>query len=356
MPINLVGAASAWAAARQRGVAPKTFADLLSIEPELGSYIDDARAVGHDDQTILDHLDGALPDKVNARGRARAQLSSIDGLPEDQRSFARFDTRDDYGPLGLPARDVDRLDDRDADRPANVGEYERMDRVDNPLLMEIASADNQRLKRQHIEEKGFWPADPDTGRPYVVAHKQAYADLGEHVLSNIEALPADVHDARHAANNDPARFSQRGKIAQGYGGRVLRPGESPGKVTEPKGPITPRSTLTGPPRRSVAPKVLGPNGEVLVPGPIIRWTGDLHPSGGGAPGKVGPRGAEMRALGWMSVVPAITGVLSGRIRTDNLDNFASDLMGYENQQDEWHRHEEARKRYMPNSKPGDLVI
>ena len=62
-----------------------------------------------------------------------------------------------------------------------------------------------------------------------------------------------------------------------------------------------------------------------------------------------------RGLGLLGVIPNITGILSGRIRTDNFDNFTSDMLDYPSQEDIHRRDEEMRRWYFPNSKPGDLV-
>ncbi len=311
MPTNLAGAAGAWATARQRGVSPKTFADLLSIEPEIGPHIDAARAAGHDDQTILDSLGGALPNGPDVRAAALTKLARINDLPDDQRSFARFDTRDDYGPLGVSARDIDRLDESDGDRDANVGEYERWDVTDNPLRVEIIDPAHRRLRKEWEDFYGRdWPTDSN-GRKYDVAHIEAKADGGKNELHNIRALPRGVHIAEHKLNGDSVRFPQRGHIAQGFGGKVVKPGQSPGKITEPSGPFTPRSTITRPPRPSVAPPVFGPNGAVRVPGLSIPWTGDLHPSGGVHPAPPVPRGAVASRPGLREVGAALPGAARG---------------------------------------------
>ena len=331
---NLDGAASAWADLRQRGMPAKTFADLLSIDPAIGSHIDAARAAGHDDLTILNNLGGVLPRQPDPQAGLRMKLSRIDEMPEEERSFARFELLTDHGVGSGPWASVEHAVDRDEDRRANLGEYDRWDGTSNDLLMQIASKDNQRLKRQYIREKGPWPTDPDTGRPYVVAHKRAVADGGEQALWNIEPLPQDVHDARHKADRDHVRWPQRKEVAKGYDGKILRPGQSPGKITEPQGPFEPRSMYTGPPRKSVAPNVLGPNGEVRVPGPPIRWTGDLHPSGGSTPETVAPAKAAPsrlnglgKAVGALSIVPSLATIIAGAKRRATFEEMMVDLYG-----------------------------
>lgn len=283
MPLNLAGAANAWAAARQRGVTPKTFADLLSIEPEMGSHIDDARAAGHEDQTILDNLNGALPSRANPQTAAAAKLALISGLPDNQRSFALFDTRDDYGPLGLSPQDVDRLG--EVSRDADIGEYERMDGASNGLLVQIGNPHNRRLRREwEIAKNQKWPTDPITGRNYDVAHIKALADGGTNALANIRPMHPVEHRLQHMMDGDLSRWAKRAGRARAFGGTAAR---------------------------SVAP---------------------------------------------LSIISGLSGLLSGRVRTDSFDNFGSDMLGMESEEDERRRQEATRKRFLPNSKPGDLFI
>jgi hypothetical protein len=66
-------------------------------------------------------------------------------------------------------------------------------------------------------------------------------------------------------------------------------------------------------------------------------------------------GRVARGLGLLDLIPNITGMLSGRIRTDSLENFTSDLSGVPSPEDVRRQNEELRKRYFPNTKPGDWV-
>jgi hypothetical protein len=66
-------------------------------------------------------------------------------------------------------------------------------------------------------------------------------------------------------------------------------------------------------------------------------------------------GRVARSLGALGLIPNITGILSGRIRTDSFENFASDLIGVPSPEDLRRQNEEFRKRNFPNSKPGDQV-
>jgi len=66
-------------------------------------------------------------------------------------------------------------------------------------------------------------------------------------------------------------------------------------------------------------------------------------------------GRVARGLGVLDLLPDITGILSGRVRTDNFENFTSDLTGVPSPEDVRRQNEELRKRYFPNTKPGDWV-
>ena len=63
------------------------------------------------------------------------------------------------------------------------------------------------------------------------------------------------------------------------------------------------------------------------------------------------RGPVVRGLGIFSWIPNVTGMLSGRIRTDSFDNFTSDMLGYPSQEDLRQRNEEIRRRYFPIQSP-----
>jgi hypothetical protein len=105
---------------------------------------------------------------------------------------------------------------------------------------------------------------PD-GRRYDVAHTRALADGGKDVLSNIQPMPSADHKASHA--KDFSRWGKRPSIAKAFGGRV-----------EPY----PRTSM---PRLS------------------------------------------LKALGILSALPDVVGILTGRIRTDSFENFVNDMTG-----------------------------
>ncbi|MEO8115175.1 MAG: HNH endonuclease signature motif containing protein [Phenylobacterium sp.] len=67
-------------------------------------------------------------------------------------------------------------------------------------------------------------------------------------------------------------------------------------------------------------------------------------------------GSVARGLGPLSILSDITGMLSGRIRADNFDNFTSDMMEWPSQADRRQQLEREQKAIDPNWKPGDPVV
>ncbi|WP_337185320.1 HNH endonuclease signature motif containing protein [Phenylobacterium sp.] len=162
-------------------------------------------------------------------------------------------------------------------------------------FQEIGNPHNPRLRREwEIANGRAWPRTLD-GQPYDVAHIRAIADGGTNTLDNIRPMEPSQHRASH--KEDSSRWGKRSSIARAFGGKVEPPAHAPKPV----------------------------------------------------------RGPTARGLGVLGLIPNITGILSGRVRTDNFDNFTSDMLGYPSQEDIRHRNEEVRRRYFPNSKPGDLV-
>ena len=54
------------------------------------------------------------------------------------------------------------------------------------------------------------------------------------------------------------------------------------------------------------------------------------------------------------ILPDITGILSGRIRTDSFDHFTRDMLGLPSDEEiEWRRQRRQRLLY-PDAKPGEL--
>jgi hypothetical protein len=83
--------------------------------------------------------------------------------------------------------------------------------------------------------------------------------------------------------------------------------------------------------------------------------GDYERWGGWSRGRP-PSEPMVRGLGLLQIIPDITGILSGRIRTDNFDNFASDMMGLPSQEDQRRALENQQRQLNPNWKPGDPII
>jgi len=64
-------------------------------------------------------------------------------------------------------------------------------------------------------------------------------------------------------------------------------------------------------------------------------------------------GRVVRGLG---MLPSITGILSGRIRTDTFDNFVSDMMGWPSEADRQRALEREQQIINPAWKPGDPIV
>lgn len=67
-------------------------------------------------------------------------------------------------------------------------------------------------------------------------------------------------------------------------------------------------------------------------------------------------GGRVGALGRLGFLSDITGILSGRIRTNSLMNFASDLMGVPSPEDQQRIEQEFQRSINPNWKPGDPEV
>ncbi|MDP3855206.1 HNH endonuclease signature motif containing protein [Phenylobacterium sp.] len=108
-----------------------------------------------------------------------------------------------------------------------------------------------------------------------MSHIKAVADGGTNTLDNIEPMDPDEHIAKHRRDGDQRRFAMRAGIAPAFGGRVEPPAHAP------------RPT----------------------------------------------RGSTVRGLGLLGLIPNVTGILSGRIRTDTPVHFWNDLLGYSSEDD-----------------------
>jgi len=67
-------------------------------------------------------------------------------------------------------------------------------------------------------------------------------------------------------------------------------------------------------------------------------------------------GRVAKALGPLNAISGLTGMLSGRIRTDNFDNFANDMMGLPSLQDQKDAFENRQRMLNPQWKPGDPIV
>jgi hypothetical protein len=176
---------------------------------------------------------------------------------------------------------------------------------DGAEIIDVGNPANPRLRREHAAKYGAWPIDPITGRNYDVAHIIAKADGGTDTLENIRPMHPDDHRAEHMNNGDFARWGARS------GGKVASSAPTAGSVPINKVPHVPS-------------------------GEIPRFK---------APG-----------LGLISPLSDILGMISGRIRTDSLDNFSSDMMGWPSQEDIRRNNENIQKQLFPQAKPGEIWV
>jgi len=174
---------------------------------------------------------------------------------------------------------------------------------DGAALIDIGNPANPRLRREYIRKYGYWPTIPETGRNFDVAHIIAKADDGTDTLDNIKPMHPDDHRAEHMANGDFARWRARRGSMPASGGTVSG------------------SVPTKPIPRAPSPEM-----------PRFK-----------APG-----------LGLISPLSDILGMISGRIRTDSLDNFWSDMMGRPSQEDIRRQNERIQKQLFPQAKPGEI--
>ncbi|RYG89004.1 MAG: HNH endonuclease [Alphaproteobacteria bacterium] len=140
-------------------------------------------------------------------------------------------------------------------------------------FQEVGNPENPRLRREwEIANRKPWPRTTE-GRQYDVAHIRAIADGGTNTLDNIRPMDPVEHAASH--KDDSSRWGKRSSIARAFGGSVEPPAHAPR------------------PRR----------------GPVVR------------------------GLGFLGLLPNITGILSGRIRTDTPVHLWNDLLGYSSEDD-----------------------
>jgi RHS repeat-associated protein len=80
---------------------------------------------------------------------------------------------------------------------------------------------------------------------------------------------------------------------------------------------------------------------------------DIHRAAGGYRAPITGRPLMVRGVGGLQIITGITGILSGRIRTDNWDNFMSDMAGIESTADEEAR---MRQRCGASYRPGMVCV
>lgn len=166
---------------------------------------------------------------------------------------------------------------------------------DGADIIDVGNPANPKLRRQwEIQNGQSWPKDPATGRNHDVAHIIAKADGGTDTLDNIRPLHPDLHKQEHMQNGDFARWGARSRAA----------GSAPTEAV---------------------PRL--PGGEI-------------------------PR-FKVPGIGLISPLSDILGMISGRIRTDSADNFASDMMGIPSQEDLQRQRDYIQKQLFPQAKPGE---
>jgi hypothetical protein len=130
-------------------------------------------------------------------------------------------------------------------------------------FIDVGNPHNRRLRREWTVANQRPWPKTDDGRNFHVAHRRAIVDGGTNTLDNIEPMHPDEHLAQHVNNGDTGRWGRRASIARAFGGTV-----------EPPTP-----------------------------------------------------GLRANSMGLFGIFSDITGVLSGRIRTDTPMHFWYDMAG-----------------------------
>jgi hypothetical protein len=172
-----------------------------------------------------------------------------------------------------------------------------------------------------------------------VSHKRATADGGQHNLDNIEPIHPDEHRPMHAREGDSSRWAKRSSIARAFGGRV-----EPYKPAPPKPPSATSSTESH--STGATPRITMPTAPASpAPGPVRRpaaaQSETQPPQGRSTPS--GPAGAAVTPkpkaplvrggrgggiLAGAGLVPLLSGLMSGRIRTDTPWHTMYDMAGF----------------------------
>lgn len=229
------------------------------------------------------------------------------------------------------ATDLDAATEASAYLPANPAEVEEGD------LLDIGNPHNRRLRREWVAKNGPWPQTAD-GRNYHVAHIKATADGGTQTLDNIRPMDPEEHMAEHKRGGDFRRFGARGPEAKRAkaaavqssttqastssgaalaGGRGTAASPPKAKATAPSGPVVgARSPAPTPVRTPPAPSRPAPS------------PGAKSPPVGARPRLPPTRGGPTGALGVAGLLMNLSGLVSGRIRTDTPEHFWYDMVGF----------------------------
>ncbi len=229
-----------------------------------------------------------------------------------------------------------------AGEPGDAGDYPPSHAAapEDGELVEIGNPHNRRLRREYIRQYGAWPQTPE-GRNYDVAHIEAIGDGGTNTLGNIRPMHPDDHRAEHMRNNDFRRWGARAhqnrqvppaptSLLPEPSVAAPRANPSPAIDGHPK-PAKPRATTAA--RSSPAPEA-----RRVPPGSVTSAARPAAPPS--APSSVKPKAAVKPrppatrgrapggSLGALALLPALTGLMSGRIRLDKPEHFWFDMAGH----------------------------
>lgn len=224
--------------------------------------------------------------------------------------------------------------------------------IEDGEFLEIGNPHNRRLRREYVRERGSWPRTPE-GRNYDVAHITAVADGGTNTLDNIRPMHSDDHRAQHMADGDFRRWGARAHTNRQGAAIPIGPETALQSMT-PAAPPSPSLLAKDRPKapRKPRPRVSATPAPVPNPNPTITARPGTAPAARPPtrrpPAATKPKvptmrgGPGVRGFGLLPLLTGVTGVLSGRIRTDTPTHFWYDMAGYPSPDD-----------YAP--KPGDIV-
>jgi hypothetical protein len=172
----------------------------------------------------------------------------------------------------------------------------------------------------------------------------------EHANAFAGSISNDLYDDRLAGPDDGGAFSLVGNPAHP---RLRREWSQKGGLPWPKDPVTGRNYDVA----HIIAKADGGKDHVDNIRPMHPNDHYAEHMANGDPGRWGRRpgiarafgGTVARSLGPLSIFSDILGMISGRIRTDNLDNLTSDVMGVPSLEDQ-------QRSINPNWKRGDPIL